>query len=124
MAALFSDDGNEPLLIDALKSAATNGESSSANFWITQEGTGSSSQDLPAALRMRRNVMEGSMVSNGTKLEMHGGLTKTGGAADAVDGRTPASFSAKAWPWRILRRTTVLLERACRESTNVVSHNS
>ena len=40
-----------PLLIDALNSAATNGESSSANFWITQEGTGSSSQDLPAALR-------------------------------------------------------------------------
>ena len=37
------------------------------------------------------------MVSNRTKLEIHGGLSKTGGAADAVDDRTPASFSTKAF---------------------------
>ena len=37
------------------------------------------------------------MVSNRTKLEIHGGLSKAGGAADAVDDRTPASFSAKAF---------------------------
>ena len=87
--SVFWDDGNEPLLIDALKSVVMNGESLSANFWISQEGTGSSSQDLPAALRMRRSIMEGSMVSNRTKLGIHGGLSKTGGAADAVDDLRP-----------------------------------
>ena len=64
---------------------------------MTQDGTGSSSQDLPAALLMRRRIMEGSTISNWSKLEVHGGLSKTGGAADAVDERTPASFSAKAF---------------------------
>jgi hypothetical protein len=36
------------------------------------------------------------MGSNSTQLNSHGGPSKTGGAADAVEDRTPASFSLKA----------------------------
>ena len=61
-------DGNDLLRCwertAAHRSVETNGESSSTNFWMTQDGTGSSLQDLPAALLMRRSIVEGSMISN------------------------------------------------------------
>ena len=73
-----------------------NGESSTANFWMTQVGTRSSSEDLHDALPMRRSTSAASMGSNPAMLKAHGGPLKTGGAADAVADRTPASFSWKA----------------------------
>ena len=73
-----------------------NGDSSTANFWMTQVGTGSSWNDLHAALLMRRCAAAESMGSNPAMLKAHGGPLKTGGAADAVADRTPASFSWKA----------------------------
>ena len=63
-------------------------------FWWPME---LGSQDLSAALPMRRRIIERSMASILTKMEMHGGLSKTGGAADAIDERTPASFSVKGF---------------------------
>ena len=56
---------------------------------MIQVGTGSSSDDLHAALLMRRCTAVSSMGSNPAMLEAHGGPLKTGGAADA-----DASFSA------------------------------
>ena len=64
--------------------------------YMTQVGTGSSSEDLHAALPMRRCTAAASMGSNPAMLKAHGGPLKTGGAADAVADLTPASFSWKA----------------------------
>ena len=63
---------------------------------MTQVGTGSSSDDLHAALLIRCCTAAASMGSNPAMLEGHGGPLKTGGGADAVADHTPASFSWKA----------------------------